>query len=73
MTFTGADLRKARQRAGLSHAKLARQLGVSERTLFRYEADREAPIAGPDRSRLIVRAITRFIRQHHRTDDGATS
>lgn len=59
--ITGAEIRAARKRAGLSQAKLAEMVGVVERTVGGWEREESAPgIAEP---RLLA-----VLREH--LDDG---
>jgi transcriptional regulator with XRE-family HTH domain len=43
LPFSGARLREARERAGMTRASLARAAGFSERHIHRLEADHAAP------------------------------
>lgn len=54
--ITGEDLRLARESLGLSRSELARQLGVSENTVYRWETDRSSPLP------VFVRDLTRILK-----------
>lgn len=56
--MTGMRLRKIREFFGLSQARLARELGVSSNTVFKWEHD-ERPI-----SRTVELAVERVVQKY---------
>lgn len=54
--ITGDDLAAARNRAGLSQEALAKQLGVSLKTVNNWEAGRVQPRAHSEKVRLFIEA-----------------
>ena len=43
VVMRGEEIRERRERAGLSRSKLARDMGVAEPTVYRWEHDRATP------------------------------
>ena len=52
--MTGADIKQARERAGITKLDLAAHLGWHRSTIWRYERDAIVPV---DRAAAILRAI----------------
>ena len=53
--MTGADIKEARERAGVTKLDLAAYLGWHRSTIWRYERDAVVPV---DRAAAILRALS---------------
>lgn len=62
-TISGARLRAVRDHLGMSDAQAATVLGISRRTLIRWEASDEIPAAGARRLAYLVR-LTEEVVEH---------